>query len=90
MKYRVQYQYRPKGNDRPLDYGQEFELTGGPEEFLLLPNIGDHVSTEEQDELDGVVENRLFSYVRLGGEVLCIINIVLTDSDVPAGQLLKE
>jgi hypothetical protein len=37
MKYRVQHQYRPKGSDRPLDYGQEFDLTGGPRTVSVAP-----------------------------------------------------
>lgn len=98
MKYRVQFQYRPKDSARPLDYGQAFDVTGGDrdggaDEFLLLPNVGDHVDLpDEGDEKGdfGKVENRLFCYQRLGDEMLCLINIVITDSDVGFDKLMKS
>ena len=37
-----------------------------------------------------MVENRSFFYERTGGEVWCLVNIVLTDSDVPGGKLMKS
>jgi hypothetical protein len=56
-------------------------------EFLLIPNIGDHVWTDEA-KLRGVVQSRLFNCMRICGFVdTCLINIVLTDSDVDAGEL---
>jgi hypothetical protein len=37
-----------------------------------------------------VVENRSFFYQRFADDVVCLINIVLTDSDVSGGRLIKE
>jgi len=89
MKHRIQYQYRPRDAGRPRDYAQQFDLATeeGP---ILLPSIGDHVSMEKDAELDGVVENRNFHYISVGGETICLINIVLTDSNVDVGRLIKE
>lgn len=87
MKLRIQYQYRPKDSERPSDYGPPFKLMTSP---VILPNIGDHVDMNKGDRSTGVVENRLFHYVRELGETVCCINIVLTDSNVSQRQLLKE
>ena len=89
MEYRVQFQYRPKDSDRPHDYGQSFDLTGGADAFLLLPDIGDHVELPTDDAISGVVENRLFTYMRLGDRVTCLISVVVTDSEVDLGRLMK-
>jgi hypothetical protein len=35
------------------------------------------------------VENRLFTYMRLGDRVTCLINVVVTDSEVDLGRLMK-
>ena len=40
MRYRVAFQYRPKNRDRPEDHTQSFDVTGGDDEFLMIPNIG--------------------------------------------------
>jgi hypothetical protein len=93
MRYRVAFQYRPKDRDRPEDHTQSFDVTGGHDEFLMIPNIGDHVFLPDEDGEkgdNGVVENRSFFYERTGGEVWCLVNIVLTDSDVPGGKLMKS
>jgi len=92
MRYRVQFQ---KDRDRPHDHSQSFDVTGGGDanEFLLIPNIGDHVFLPDEDGQkgdEGVVENRSFFYQRFADDVVCLINIVLTDSDVSGGRLIKE
>jgi len=86
MKFTVQFQYRPSKDERPLDYGQSFGLST-EEGLTFLPNIGDHVDFPKADNISGVVENRLFTFI---DEHNCYINIVVTDSDVPGGKLLKE
>ena len=95
MKYRVAFQYRPKNQSRPEDHEQSFDLTGGDEveEFLLIPNIGDHVFLPDEDSEKGdkgVVESRSFFYQRGGDDMWCLVNIVLTDSDVDVGKLIKS
>jgi hypothetical protein len=63
---------------------------GGP---LLIPNIGDHViflrpkGDDDEGQIDGIVENRLFMYLAQG---ICSVNIVVTESDVDDGRLIKE
>ena len=99
MKYRVEYQYRPSTSERPLDETQNLEIAAGEAgatALLMLPNIGDHVNLEKcdwgSDQKMLVVENRLFSYILTEQPefTVCLINIVLTESDVSVRQLIKE
>jgi hypothetical protein len=95
MRFKVEYQYRPQDNARPLDYVQSFDMQGNEATFLPIPNIGDHVSIEEAGfgKGDGssicVVESRTFFYAGSANDPFCAINIVLTDSDVDPGRLIK-
>ncbi|MET4808363.1 hypothetical protein [Limibacillus sp. MBR-115] len=91
MRYSVTYQYRPKDSSRPLDYGQSVEISSDGKDLILLPNIGDHVSFPDADEIRGIVENRLFHYPEMGeAEDVCVINIVVTKSEEDWGKLIKE
>lgn len=97
MKYSVQYQYRPQGNQRPLDDGElvPFHIDETTK-LALLPNVGDYVQIGESEEnlgaVRGKVGSRLFSYIQIGtGEVFCSINIVLDQCDDNVWQtLVKE
>ena len=93
MRYKVEFQDRPKGQARPNDYVQEFDISSEDTTSQPIPNIGDHVHIEGQgyDEGKGylVVESRLFSYVGKADDPYCAVNIVLTDSDADPGKLLK-
>jgi hypothetical protein len=90
VKYRVQFQYRAKGKNRPEDHGQSFDLTGSPSELLLVPNIGDHVSMPHWEEIPtGVVDSRYFSFRDVSGDMICLINVVITESNAPPGRLMK-
>ena len=87
MQHRVRFQYRPKGSARPLDYEQGFDLTtdDGP---VLLPSIGDHVEVQGY-EMDGVVDNRTFIYLTIGGQKQCLITVVLTDNDIDSDRIMN-
>jgi hypothetical protein len=94
MRHIVQFQFRPKNSERPLDEAQDFDFSAdGP---LNLPAVGDHVYLSDHSWGGGaalVVESRLFSYVSSGEPakpVMCLINIVLTESGADFGRLLKE
>ena len=92
MKYRVQFQYRPKNSARPLENGQEFNVIGDLQSFLLIPNIGDHVELPGDGKEGGaprVVEHRYFNYKRVNDEMFCFIKIAITDSDVDPARLMK-
>jgi hypothetical protein len=82
MKCKIEFQYRPKNRERPNDHVQKIIV----DPTLPLPCIGDHVLIEEEGWR--VVENKLFSYSD-GSDAWLLINIVLTDSSVPEGRLLK-
>ena len=94
MRHIVQFQFRPKNSERPIDEAQDFEFPAdGP---LNLPAVGDHVHLSGHSWGTGaalVVENRLFSYISSGAPtnpVTCVINIVLKESGTDSGRLLKE
>ncbi|MGB3552074.1 MAG: hypothetical protein WA993_15405 [Candidatus Binatus sp.] len=61
--------------------------------LLLIPNIGDHVvflraaDGGGTKQIEAVVENRLFLYLAPN---ICTVNIVVTDSEVDTGRLIKE
>jgi hypothetical protein len=89
MRYVVQFQHRPRNSTRPVDCAQDFEVDND-KEALLIPQIGDHVQMSEAEGFSGIVENRQFTYITAAGKTSCYINIVLTDSDVDQGCLIKE
>ncbi len=71
MKYEIDYQYLPKGAQRPIDDGeivgiQATDATG----TVLLPNVGDYVDISnsadggQRSEFSGKVRSRLFRYIR--------------------------
>ena len=91
MQHRVRFQYRPRDSARPEDHEQDFDLVTdeGP---VLLPAIGDHVYIEGrtgEDPTSGIVENRTFSYLR-PPNTICLITVVLTDSPIDQGRLMKD
>jgi hypothetical protein len=96
MQHRVRYQYRPRDSVRPLDYEQTFEIDtdGGP---VILPSIGDHAfvqdKSETTDPIKGIVEHRTFHYLRDDGDsesAICLITIIITESDVGLDRLMKD
>ena len=97
MKYAVDYQFRPRGQDRPNDGGQlvPIEITGTTN-IVLLPNIGDHVhigaAQSGHSSVFGRVASRLFAYQELSdGSVVCHVNIVIDECDDGVfGKLIKE
>ena len=97
MKYSVNYQYRPKGKNRPYDDGElvPIKITDTTN-LVLLPNIGDHVrigATESEDpSIAGRVASRYFGYQETpDGSVFCHVNIVIDECDGEVfDQLIKE
>lgn len=102
MEYQINYQYRPKGDNRPQDEPWVDVSGKSMQEFFttppFLPNVGDHVyfmqktyCFEKKEEIvkqiEGVVESRLFM---LYSEKNTCINIVVTDSEHPSEYLIKS
>lgn len=97
MQYDVNYQYLPKGADRPIDAGsalhQHPAKAGEP---FVLPNVGDYVTMNNEDaggeNFSGRVKSKLFLYhVLSSGKQSCGINIVVEEIDDDVwGQLIKE
>ena len=91
MRYFLNYQHLPKGGSRPIDEGATVEVqasdVGG---FALLPNVGDFVnldnSTNDMASFKGRVRSRFSGYV--AGN--CLINIVVVETEVDWGSLIKE
>lgn len=92
--YSYDFQYLIKGHSRPSDDGEIVGCTSEDNPIMMLPNVGDYVNIsndETRDSFAGIVKTRYFSYHRLKDDhVHCMINIVVAESDVDWGTLLKE
>lgn len=92
--YGYDFQYLPKGDVRPNDDGDVVACSSEDNPLLMLPNVGDYVSISNDDtraNFSGKVKSRLFNYVRINEDhVHCIINIVVEETDVDWGTLIKE
>lgn len=92
--YGYDFQYLPKGDVRPNDDGDVIACSSEDNPLLMLPNVGDYVSIANDDtraNFSGKVKSRLFTYVRISEDhVHCIINIVVEETDVDWGTLIKE
>jgi hypothetical protein len=98
MKYSIDYQYIPKGAQRPQDDGEivgiEASSDGG---LVLLPNVGDYVQIDNsadggnRSSFSGKVRSRLFRYIRVSDDnVFCHVNIVVEETTDDWGLLVKE
>ena len=106
MNYHIDFQYRPnKVGARPQDEPL-LTVSGDLMRIVLknggaIPNIGDHVhfhragSMRNPDgsiestiiSIEGIVENKLFRFFT-NEDVF--VNIVVTDSPITDGRLIKE
>ncbi|MCL6684034.1 hypothetical protein [Sphingomonas alba] len=94
MKYSMDFQYMPRGHDRPLDDGEIVGLSVDQSQFALIPAVGDYVQLEpmtsdaDHARFSGRVKSRLFRYF---GNEHCGINIVIEETDDAVwGGLIKE
>lgn len=98
MKYAIDYQYLPKHAERPIDDGDVVSISfdSQSQTSVILPNVGDYVEISngagDRASFDGKVKSRLFRYIRMGhgGDVGCLINIVVQETDDDWGKLIKE
>lgn len=96
VTYGVDYQYMRKGALRPDDDGVAVDLSSTDNPLLLLPNVGDYVDIQGQDDtyisFCGKVKSKLFRYIRSHDEeVICLISIVVEEVDDDVwGSLVKE
>jgi hypothetical protein len=98
IKYRIDYQYLPKGSSRPQADGKVVGIEATSDSGqTILPNVGDHVHIDnsmdggERMMFTGKVRSRLFSYIRVSdGEIFCNVNIVVEETDDDWGKLIKE
>ncbi|WP_054075848.1 hypothetical protein [Comamonas testosteroni] len=95
MKTSFDFQYLPKGADRPIDDGEIVAVEAGKADgAIIAPAVGDFIqlvgAKEPHRQFDGIVKSRLFRYVIVGEEVYCHINIVVEEADVNWGLLIKE
>lgn len=87
MDYKYEFQYKAPDRQRPYDeiiHEEEFSSSSG--EFIPLPNVGDSVYFDSDQEHKAYkVLTRHFSYVG----TWCCVNIVVTDisSDEMAARL---
>lgn len=94
--YSYDFQYLPKGHQRPIDDGDIVSSHSDHNPLLMLPNVGDYVAIANRggrEEFDGKVKSRLFNYVRISDtHVHCSINIIVEEIDDEGvwGTLIKE
>ncbi len=97
MKYSIDYQYLPKGAQRPQDDGEVVGIEATDEGgAVVLPNVGDYVeiyNTGEDNQRSsflGKVRSRIFRYTRASSEVFCQVNIVVEETSDDWCKLIKE
>lgn len=99
MKYGIDYQYLPKGAQRPQDHGEIVGIKVTDDEGVvlpILPNVGDYVEIHnaadggQRSSFSGKVRSRLFRYTRVPNEVICQVNIVVEETSDDWGKLIKE
>jgi hypothetical protein len=98
LKYSIDYQYMPKGSDRPSDDGEVVPIEATDKSgTVIIPNVGDfvHIDTFDQNDprtkFSGRVRSRLFSYFRHSNkDTFCHVNIVVEQTDDNWDELLKE
>jgi hypothetical protein len=97
INYSIDYQYLPKGRERPLDDGSVVDLrvpNDAPGQNFV-PNVGDFVHVGKSDEhahFSGRVRSRAFFYQRTGQtDIHCHVNIVVEETDDDEwASLIKE
>ena len=98
MRYSIDYQYMPKGAERPLDEGEVVGIEISPRSgSVLIPEVGDYISIDNslddggRASFSGRVHSRLYSYTRISqDEVVCSVNIVVAEDDEGWHRLIKE
>ncbi len=98
IKYSVDYQHLPTGSQRPVDDGEIVNIEATDQSgVVILPNVGDYVQIDnsidkgERSSFSGKVRSRLFRYIRSSDdEVLCLVNIIIEDTNDDWGMLVKE
>ncbi|MBW4590155.1 hypothetical protein G7B40_039690 [Aetokthonos hydrillicola Thurmond2011] len=95
QEFSISFQYRNRDKPRPGDFTHEHEVTISNGIFYPIPRIGEHVFLPSDNlgnvqEICGVVENITYRFMKLGDNYCCLINIVVTDSEIDPGKLVKE
>ena len=96
MKYSMNYQYMPKQAARPRDDGTTVEVEADWNGFAPIPNVGDFVhhdnSMNGMASFHGKVKSRVFFYIRgsTPENAVCMINIMIEETDDDWGKLSKE
>lgn len=93
--YSYDFQYLPKGAQRPLDDGDIVGCSSEDNSLLMIPNVGDYVDitvNKDRETFGGRVKTRLFRFTRISEDhVICNINIVVEEVDDSVwGTLVKE
>lgn len=97
MRYYFNYQYLPKGADRPVDAGSAIHISDEKaEKPPSLPAVGDYVEINpvgvDKKRFQGRVKSRLFRYSVDDGTDpdlhVCRVNIVLEEDDMAWHQLI--
>ena len=96
VKYSMNYHYMPKQAPLPRHDGTTVEVEADWNGFALIPNVGDFVhhdnSMNGMASLDGNDQSRGFFYIRgsTPENAVCMINIMIEETDDDWGKLSKE
>jgi hypothetical protein len=80
MKYKIEFQYKPKNSPRPLDFLQEvpIESDEGEGYYVPTPSVGDSVVIDLEGKPKAYkVLTRHFYYTR----DFCTVSVAVTDLD---------
>jgi hypothetical protein len=91
MKYKIEFQYKPKQSARPIDAVQPEDISSETGEYIPIPGVGDTVACKIRGGMEAFkVLTRHFSYFESAdGKISwCCVNIVVTD--VEKGEMAER
>jgi hypothetical protein len=78
MRYKIEFQYKPKNNPRPVDFVQEVPIESDEGYYVPTPSVGDSVVIDiEGKPKPYKVLTRHFHYT----SDFCTLHIAVTDLD---------
>jgi hypothetical protein len=78
MRYKIEFQYKPKNDPRPVDFAQELPIESKEGDYVPTPSVGDSVVIDiEGKPKPCKVLTRHFHYTR----DFCTLRITVTDLD---------
>ncbi|WP_201253305.1 hypothetical protein [Pantoea sp. S62] len=98
ITYSIDFQYKPRGSERPVASGNVIRSSGEETPVMFIPDVGDFVEIGGNPARDsnlssfrGVVVSRFFRYDRQSdSEVFCHVNLIVEESFQNFGHLVQD